>query len=505
MLAVFQFDAVSVPLVQRLLDEGRLPTLAGLRSRGRWLDLETPATHFPAAAYFTLYSGVRVADHGMYHLFQWSPDQQRVLWREEFPSPVTVWERMAGSGKKALVVDAYESTPPRSLSGVALSGWQFVNILSLHRWSYPDSAHSELARLFGRPRRLEEVFGKPSARGLVKLRRHLFEATNRLVEGTLHLLRRDSFDLVWVAFLASHLGGHMLWDLSQIDAERLDQRARTALEHALTDIYEDVDRGLGRLIAALPEDADVIVTAPSGMGENMIRVDLLPGMLEAVLSGNGAARGNGAQSRGERFIWRLRAAVPASARAKVSAALPGTLSRELTMRLTSVGVDWSKTPAFLLPSDHFGQVRFNVRGRERDGIVDPAQVDDLACQLQVGLSSFRDPDGRPAVVSVDRTQDVVGEGKRVGLLPDLVVRWREGDASHIDHVSSPEHGVVVRHGSGTGRSGAHLPQAWAVVVPQASVEVRNDSPSIGDLVPTACAVLDIEAADLPGSPLLARR
>jgi predicted AlkP superfamily phosphohydrolase/phosphomutase len=504
-LGVFQFDAVSVPLLGRLLDEGRLPTLAELRARGRWLELETPATHFPAGAYFTLYSGVSVADHGMYHVFQWSPGQQRVRWREDFSAPLSIWERLATADKKALVVDAYESTHPRALRGVAVSGWQFVNVFSLHRWSDPGSAQSELARLFGRPRRLEEVFGTPSASGLLKLRRLLLDATDRVVEGTLHLLRRDSYDLVWVAFLASHLGGHMLWDLSQLEGERLDDRTRQTLTRALTEIYEHVDRGLGRLIAALPDGADVIVTAPSGMGENMIRVDLLPGMLEAVLTGGRGTGGNGLQSRAEKFIWGLRASVPTSARAKVAAALHGTLTREITMRLSSVGVDWSKTPAFLLPSDHFGQVRFNIRDRERDGILDPRDADDLALQLREGLSSFRDPDGEPAVESVDRTRDIVGDGKRVDLLPDLVVRWREGSAGHVDHVSSPEHGVVLRPGSGTGRSGAHLPQAWALVAPSSSTEVSRDSPSVADIAPTVCAVLGVDGSDLPGSPLLAPR
>jgi predicted AlkP superfamily phosphohydrolase/phosphomutase len=197
--------------------------------------------------------------------------------------------------------------------------------------------------------------------------------------------------------------------------------------------------------------------------------------------------------------------VPTAARAKVAVALHGTLTREITMRLSSVGVDWKKTPAFLLPSDHFGQVRFNVRGREREGIVDPADADDLAQQLQEGLSSFRDPDGKSAVESVDRARDIVGDGKRVDFLPDLVVRWREGSAAHVDHVSSLEYGVVRRPGSGTGRSGAHLPQAWALLAPGSSTEVALDSPSVADIVPTVCAILGVGASELPGSPLLAPR
>ena len=87
MLAVFQFDAVSVPRIERLLAAGRLPTLAGLRERGRWLGLETPATHFPAGSYATLYSGADIAEHGRYYAFQWSPQHQRLRWREDFPQP----------------------------------------------------------------------------------------------------------------------------------------------------------------------------------------------------------------------------------------------------------------------------------------------------------------------------------------------------------------------------------------------------------------------------------
>src|SRR5438132_2989374 len=223
MLGVVQFDASSVQLLERLLAEGRLPTLAALRTRGRWIGLETPATHFPAGTYATLYSGLGVADHGMYYAFQWSPAEQRLRWRESFPQPVTIWERLAASGRSALVVDPYETARPRGLRGVVLSGWQFVNVMSLHRWSAPASAQRELARLFGRPRRLEEVFGRPSARGLLALRQLLLDATRRVADVTIHLLERDSFDLVWVNFLAAHLGGHLLWDLSQVEHEQLDE------------------------------------------------------------------------------------------------------------------------------------------------------------------------------------------------------------------------------------------------------------------------------------------
>jgi predicted AlkP superfamily phosphohydrolase/phosphomutase len=129
-LAVFQFDAVSVPRIERLIADGRLPTLAQLRSRGKWLDLETPATHLPAGAYATLYSGMHMPDHGLHYAFQWSPPHQRVRWRGEFPQPVLVWERLARAGKRSLVIDPYECLPPQTLNGVVVAGYQLVKVVS---------------------------------------------------------------------------------------------------------------------------------------------------------------------------------------------------------------------------------------------------------------------------------------------------------------------------------------------------------------------------------------
>jgi predicted AlkP superfamily phosphohydrolase/phosphomutase len=502
MLAVLQFDAVSVPLVERLLAEGRLPALADLRARGRWLDLQTPATHFPAGTYASLYSGLGIPDHGMYYAFQWSPQEQRLRWRGSFPQPLTVWERLASAGKRVLVVDPYECEPPRASNGVVLAGWQLVNVMSLPRWSEPASAQRQLARIFGRPPQINEVFGQATVSSLLALRRRLLAATDRVADVAVHLLQRDRFDLAWVNFLTGHLGGHMFWNLSNVDAERLDADTRNVLENALGDIYERMDRGLGRIVAAVP-DADVIVTAPMGMGVNMSRVDLLPGMLEAVLGGDGGVSRK-SESRTERFLWWLRASVPTSVRAKAASALHGPLTRETTMRLSAFGVDWSRTPAFMLPSDHFGQIRLNVRGRERDGIVDPTAVDALVAEIRAGLLSYHDPDGEPAAAAVDFVPDALGAGERGELLPDLVVRWSARSSVGVDYVGSPRHREVRRPGSGSGRSGAHLPQAWALLVAPSSREVKNAAPSVLDIVPTICSALGVDAEDLPGSPLLAR-
>ena len=72
--------------------------------------------------------------------------------------------------------------------------------------------------------------------------------------------------------------------------------------------------------------------------------------------------------------------------------------------------DWSQTRFFALPSDVGGLVRFNLQGREPEGIVrQGAEFDGLCDELIDALCSLEDVEtGEPIIAAVDRTDDVVG-------------------------------------------------------------------------------------------------
>jgi Type I phosphodiesterase / nucleotide pyrophosphatase len=81
MLVLLNFDSASRPLLERLIEDGRLPVVRELFRQGTHHNLETPATYFPAGTYPSLYSGRDVADHGLYYPMQWSHREQRVRHR----------------------------------------------------------------------------------------------------------------------------------------------------------------------------------------------------------------------------------------------------------------------------------------------------------------------------------------------------------------------------------------------------------------------------------------
>jgi predicted AlkP superfamily phosphohydrolase/phosphomutase len=499
MLAILQLDAISRPIVERMLGEGRLPTLAGLSARGEWRTLRTPATYYTGATHPTLYSGVELGEHSQYYLFQWSPEEQRIRYRRSFDAPEMVWERLARAGRRTLAIDPYEGVPPRGPAGVVLSGVQFFNFLGLERWASSRDAGRTIRRFTGRSPYADEVFGEPWLPGLLSLRRRLAQAPSRLGDAAVGLLGEQAFDLVWLTFLTTHIGGHQFWDLSQLDEDALDESERALLLSTLPDMYDAVDRQLDRVLRALPEDADLIVVAPAGMEANTSRADFLGRMLTAVLEGTVPA-----ERAASVPLWRLRAAVPTPARGVITRALGPTLARSVMARSSVAGVDWSETKAFVVPSDHHGQIRLNLRGRERDGIVDPSEADELCRQIADGLLSFRDEDGSQCVSRVDTAESIVGaDAPALRLLPDLLVRWGETPATRLQAVESPTFGRIERTGSGSGRSGGHTDDAFALLVPGRSrLAKRDGDESVVDLTATACSLLGGDLSGLAGTPLL---
>ncbi len=434
MIAVIQFDAASASLLERLEGEGRLPNLEALRRQGTRVDLDTPAEHFPASAYQDLYRGVEVDEHGLFYPFQWSASDQRIRLAGQFQAPPPIWDRLGRAGRSTLAIDPYECHRPGEAAGELYCGWGMRERVVLERWAVPDGGDRAPRRRHGRPPDVTEVFGAQTQREKCRLRERFLRAPARVADLAVERLRGGEFNLAWIVFAAPHLAGHRLWG-----------------DPALAEIYEEVDAQLGRVLAALPDDCDVIACSVLGMDVNTSRADLLPGMLSAVLAGDQPSRGsfrtNNVQKEPRNAVdsdsggmWRLRGLVSGRARAALAAAMPDRLALELTARLELRGVDWSSTRAFAHPADNQGYISLNRTGRERDGIVGEGEAAELVAQIREGLFDFRDPDGDPAVVAVDEVSQR-WQGAAAERLPDLVVRWRPPPPSNSRPSTPPASAV----------------------------------------------------------------
>lgn len=501
MIAILQFDSVSVPLLNELLTAGSLPTLEGLRRKGTWLNLDTPAEYFEGSGSYAIYTGTDVGVHGQYYPWLWSPSEQCIRFMDDLPIPETLWERAGRAGRRSLIIDPYEVRPPQDIQGLFLSGWQFKNRIVLRSCSLPTRVLKSLEREFGRPPVGEEVYGRPSTPELLRLRHGLLAAPNRLAAVTTSLLKREEFDVVWVTASAAHLAGHRFLKMSQVSVE-VDLTQHPELETTVADIYRATDEAMGKMLAAFPADADIIVVSPAGMGPNSSRSHLLPNMIKAILAGGlGRTTTKGAPSSS--LLSTVRSIVPTGLRSWIAKALPDKWAVELATRLELRGVDWSHTQAFMMPNDDAGFVRLNLCGRERDGIVDPRNADALMETISTGLKTFKDPDGSLAIKRIVRISDIGIVGLCLSQMPDLIVQWNDRAVTPTAGVSSPLYGEISSQGWGTGRTGCHTGDAWALLVPGRSrLKAPQKTPHVVDIAATVCSILGADMQGLTGQPLL---
>jgi predicted AlkP superfamily phosphohydrolase/phosphomutase len=277
------------------------------------------------------------------------------------------------------------------------------------------------------------------------------------------------------------------------------------LDTTVADIYRATDEAMHKILAALPADADILVVSPAGMGQNSSRSHLLPEMIRAVLTrGSGRTVGQGAPSSS--LLSTVRSMVPTTLRSWIAKALPDKWAVELATVLELRGVDWRHTQAFMMPNDDAGFVRLNLRGRERNGIVDPRESNQLLDTITAGLKTFTDPDGQPAIKRIVRTSDIGIDGPCLAHLPDLIVQWNDRAVMPTAGVSSPLYGEIPSQGWGTGRTGCHTGDAWVLLVPGRSrVKAPQKNPHIVDIAATVCALLGADMQGLTGQPLLESR
>jgi hypothetical protein len=89
------------------------------------------------------------------------------------------------------------------------------------------------------------------------------------------------------------------------------------------------------------------------------------------------------------------------------------------------------------------------------------------------------------------------------LFPDLIVHWSERLPPHLAGVNSAQFGDVPSTGWGSGRTGEHRDEAWALMIPSSSrMKTPVKPPHIMDIAPTICAVLGVDQEGLEGQPLL---
>lgn len=466
-LLVIGWDAATPELVDPWMADGTLPHLATLARRGASGRLRSLIHPLSPAAWTSAFTGLNPGRHGIWDFGQRVPGSYEVQPAgAHLRSGATLWDIAGQCGLRSAVVNVPLTHPSGPVEGVFVPG---VGATSLDDATWPRSLAARIAAEVPGYRIDANAYEHLDPAAFLADVEAMVEARVTLAE---RLLVDERPDLLACVFVSADRVQHAFWKQSCLPGSDPD-RAGWRFAHAVRDCYRQLDRALGRLVAAAGPDATVLVASDHGFGD--LDGDLF---LNAALEQMGLLT---VRRRARGLLDRLlgRPAPPASL----------------------ADVDWPRTRAF--SAGLFGNVWLNLRGREPRGQVEPGpEAEALLDRITDGLLRLRAPGGREALIQAVFRGPELYRGDRCEAAPDLVVVPRDyrfmtragreiGPPGQLVAEPAVRHtgnhrmdGVLVAGGPGIGQVG------------------RTDLKRLIDLTPTALALLGIEVPrGLDGRPM----
>ncbi len=436
-LVVIGLDGGEWRVIRKLWNEGKLPNLRRIADRGVTATLHTAYNSSPVI-WTTIATGVRPAEHGITDFVVPTP-QGDVPISSDVRKVPALWNMLTKVGRRVAVLGYWGSWPAEEVNGVVVSDRALLDLPS--RVSPP----SYLPRF---EQAVEEARRDP---GLFRIED---EAELRDAAGSRAAvgLAGQGYDLLLVYFRSTDIVSHAYWKYYEPEAfGGVDPRELELYGDRVPKVYEAVDQEIGRILAAAPRNANVMILSDHGFhaaNPELVKVLL---DLNVVLERLGYLVRNGSD------------------------------------------IDFSRTRLYLHGSPSFRRakyLRFSLAGREPGGTVRPEDREAIRVQLAADLAGVTYETGAPIFHVRDARAREIQQGADfvVGTsldqaTPVLLVRGErlEGAVSEITRVSGTHttttHGIFLAAG------------------PDIDPEARLEGIHVHDMAPTFLYGMDLPVAE----------
>ncbi len=531
-------DGFEVILAERYMAEGQMPALAALRKRSARFLLDEGRSRHAGVPWEHVASGLSPREAGRWGPIEFDPTSY-TAWQDGVQC--APWWDNTDLRVVAFDVPYVDLCGARNTQGIASWGSHGSGTV---RAAQPAALLDEFVRRFGDYPADEWVYGTPwpSAARSRQMGAALSQALD--VRGRaaqwLATERFPQWDFFFAVVGELHAGVEGLWHGVDPGHPLNTHSSAAAAADAMLQIHRSLDRMVAQLVNAAG-DAVIIAFNMGGMGPNSCDVQsmvLLPELLYRHAFGHPlltlppawTATPNRLPILNEHETWdslcgswvpsppepevgnvrafarRLPEPVKNLVRGVRSAAADWRRRQSPPKRLVQdVGYmpayhyrhHWPRMPAFAMPSFLDGRIRINLRGRERDGIVEMSDYEETCRTLETLLGECRDPrTGKPAVATIERTS-AANPLTLASSDSDLLVVWHDVAAA-FEH---PRLGLIgpvpLRRTGGHTRNGVAY-----IAAPGLDPGDRGIHPSC-DVAPTIVQLLGLEpTTQLAGKSLL---
>ena len=273
--------------------------------------------------------------------------------------------------------------------------------------------------------------------------------------------------LFFFYFSSLDLNAHMMWRLTDPQSPAYDAALAAQYGSALEEFYEQIDQVLGEVLPKVDENTTLLVLSDHGFAPYRHSFNLNTWLLN-----------NGYITRKEGFS--------------------GDASEPFA------GVDWGRSRAYGLG---LNGLYLNLRGREREGVVEPgAAADALLQEIRQKLLEVRDPkDGSQVITRIDLASEAY-QGPYAHLGPDALVGYNRGYRAGWKTILGAFPADVLEDNTNAW-SGDHCMDFTKVPgVLLSNRKIAAQTPALTDIAPTILAEFGIaKTKDMMGQPVFQPR
>jgi predicted AlkP superfamily phosphohydrolase/phosphomutase len=354
-----------------------------------------------------------------------------------------LWDILGQRDKSSIVIGVPGTFPiVRPVNGCMITSFLTPGVDSDYTW--PKNLKHEIAELVGEYMVDVRGFRTDDKQWLLD---QIYEMTDKRFKVAKHLLTSRPWDLFWMVEMGTDRIHHGFWQYFDETHHRYEPG--NPFENAIRDYYIHTDKLIGELLDAMDLDKTAVW----------------------IVSDHGAKCMVGGLCFND---WLIREGY-------LHLKQPVTEPTRFDIKR----VDWSKTRAWG-EGGYYGRCFLNVKDREPEGIVEPAEVEALRDEISAKLTALPDHEGQPMGTHVHKPEEIYKQVNRVP--PDLIVifgdlRWRS-----VGTVGNPD---IYTFENDTGPDDANHAQQgmYAFSHPSIPTGGRQDDATLYDVAPTVLNML----------------
>ena len=405
-LLVVGWDGAPYSIVRELVDEGSLPTLAGIAEDGYFGSLETVPYVMSSCAWSTILTGKNAGKHGIFDFYS-NDFKEGSYFREPIDSTkrteAEIGDMLNIQGQSIGQINIPMTYPARDYDEFAISGMISPNPYD-EQFVSPQGFLDDYDGLDEYKIDLDE--DKDAERDVFI--NDIKQMIDTRMDLTCYALdRSDQPDVFFVVFTAPDRFSHFLWHFYAEDHPYQKNESQADLEkysEVLIDLFQNLDDKLADLIDQVEEkyatEPTVAVMSDHGM-KSLERIFHVNKWLSdnGYLTFKDGQRDDSLDNNAEEL-----------------------LNEEVEYIFGKV--DWENTKAYSLGKR--GAIYINLEGREPEGTVPPEERANVIEQLRDDISTVADPDTGEKIINEIKTREELFHGDNISRAPDLLVDLTDG-------------------------------------------------------------------------------